>query len=104
MDERDGGLSTGSEDGVRAALEFADAGGEFERGGSAVEAVGVADAMLIPSVGDHGGGRKKGGRAAEGGGGQRAIARGDFRVGVDEFGLPGFGHKGWLIKPLRARL
>jgi len=67
VDEGDGGLASGREDRAVAGLELADTRGEFEDGGSAVKAVGVADAPLVPGVGDDGGGRKKSGGAAEGG-------------------------------------
>src|SRR5260221_428881 len=49
-------LESGSEDGVLAGFEFADACGEFESGRRAVEAVGVADFVLIPGVFDGAGG------------------------------------------------
>ena len=77
-----------------AGLELADSRGKFEDGGSAVEAVGVTDAPLIPGVSDDGGGRKKSGGAAEGGWGERAVALRDFGVGVDEPGSPVLGHAG----------
>src|SRR5580704_4563484 len=92
MDKRDGGLSAGSEDGVLAGFKFADARGEFKSGGRAVEAVGVADFVLVPGVLNASCGGEDGRGAAIGGRGERFVARGNFGVGVDEFGLPGFGH------------
>ncbi len=83
IDERDGGLATGSEDGVLAGFEFADARGEFEGGRCAVEAVGVADFVLVPGVLDGGGGGKHGGGAAIDGRGEGFIAGGNFGVGVN---------------------
>src|SRR5258707_1106025 len=67
IDQRNCGLATGGEDGVFAGFEFADACGEFEGGGRAVEAVGVADFVLVPGVFDGAGGGENGGGAAVGG-------------------------------------
>ncbi len=83
IDERDGGLSAGGEDGVLAGFEFADAGGEFESGGRAVKAVGIADFVLVPGVFDGGGGGKHGGGATIDWHGEGFIAGGNFRVGVN---------------------
>src|SRR5882724_2917111 len=50
VDQRDGGLAAGSDKGAVTILEFANARGEFERGWGAVEAVGVADGVLVPGI------------------------------------------------------
>ena len=92
IDERDGVLPTGSEDGVIAGFQFTDACGKFESGGRAVEAVRVANAVLIPGVFDDGGGGKDGGGTAKDRSGERLVAGRNFGVGVNELGLPGFGH------------
>ena len=44
IDERDGGLAAGDDERVAGLFDFGDAGGEFERGGRAVDAVGVGAA------------------------------------------------------------
>ena len=93
IDERDRGLAAWREDRVLPFFEFADARGQFERGRSAVEAVGVADFILIPLIG--------GGccRAEERRGApahcrsERAVAFGYRRVGVNQFRPPGFCHR-----------
>ena len=63
VDQRDGGLSAGRDEGVVRAFEVGDAGGEFARGGRAVEAVGVAELGLAPAVTDLGLRREDDGRA-----------------------------------------
>jgi len=75
-----------------AVFEFADAGGQFECGGSAVEAVGVADGVLVPSVLDGGGVGEKDGGAAMSGGREGFKSLRSVGVGMDEFGFPGFLH------------
>jgi len=55
INERDGGLTAGSDESAIAIFEFADACREFERGGRAIETIGVADGMLVPGVLDRGG-------------------------------------------------
>ena len=41
IDERDGGLAAGDDERVAGLFDLGDAGGELERGGRAVDAVGV---------------------------------------------------------------
>ena len=63
IDERDGRLAAGDDEGVAGLFDFGDAGGEFERGGRAVDAVGVgaAGAPALVGVGE---GVEDGGRGA----------------------------------------
>src|SRR5208337_5618560 len=96
-------LPAGGKNGVSAGFELTNARGEFEDRGRAVEAVGIADAELVPGVADGGSGGKHRGRAAIDGRGEGAVALGDFRVGMDEFGLPAFGHGAIPRQIQRAR-
>src|SRR5580698_1232030 len=52
VDQRNSILAAGSDDGAIATFQLADTRGEFQGGRSAVEAVGVADFVLIPGVSD----------------------------------------------------
>lgn len=66
IDERDGALAAGSDEGAEAALQFADAGGEFEGGGRSIESVGIADLILVPVIIDRRGiGKQDGGGALD---------------------------------------
>jgi len=97
IDEGNGSLATGSENGVRAGFKFADACGEFKSGRSAVKAVRIPDAILVPRVTNRGSGREDGGGTAINRGSKRVITLRNFGVGVNKLGLPGFGHdaSGW---------
>ncbi len=92
VDQRDRGLAAGREDRVPAALELANAGRQLERRRRAVEAVGIADALLIPRVADVGRGREERGRSAMDRRGQRTIAFGHAGLGVEQPSLPGRLH------------
>ena len=92
IDEGDCCLTTGSNESAVAAFEFADTRGEFERGGRAVEAVSVADGVLVPSVLDGGGVWKKHSGAAISSGGKRLESLGGVRVGMDQLCFPRFRH------------
>src|SRR5262249_11248626 len=82
----------GSDEGAIAVFQFANAGGQFECGGSAVEAVGIADCVLVPSVLDGGGVGEKNGGAAMCSGSEREKTFRSVGVGMDELGFPGFCH------------
>src|SRR5208337_246889 len=96
-------LPAGGKNGVSAGFELTNARGEFEDRGRAVNAVGVADTELVPSIADSGSGGKHRGGATIDGRGEGAVALGDFRVGMDEFGLPAFGHGAIPRQIQRAR-
>lgn len=92
MDESDGSLAAGSDDGAVSVFKLADAAGEFEDGGRAVEAVGVADGVLIPGVLYGRGIGKNYGGTAMSRRRQRLKTFGSVGIGMDEFCFPRLLH------------
>jgi hypothetical protein len=103
IDERDGRLAARGKNRVSAGFEFTNARGEFKNRGRAVKAVGVADVILVPGIADGGSGGKHRGGTTIDGRGEGAVALRDFRVGMDEFGFPAFGHGAIPPQLKRAR-
>ena len=88
IDERDGGLTARRDKGAIAIFEFADASGEFECGGRAVETVGVSDSMLVPGVLHGGGIGEEDCGAAMGSRGKRGKTFRGVGVGMDKLRFP----------------
>jgi hypothetical protein len=90
MDQRNGRLSAGSNDGAKAAFQFAHLRGKFQRGRRTVKPVGIADFMLVPPVAGRRRLIKKNRRSSIDRSRKRAKTFGHLGIRMDEPGLPIF--------------
>ena len=91
VDQRDGGLPARHHEGVQRAFQLAHARPQLQRGGRAVQAIGVALVAMAPVVGHVGLPLEQHGGTAMGGHGQRGETATGQGLGLDEPGAPMHG-------------